>query len=503
MAAGKVVRRLKGHNKKIELIDTWGDFAVSAEDRGMMVWDAGALRGGASRFGRTAIHAIGAYEDEYSGSGMFVAVGTGGRTALTARRGDGSWMLWDLESGQVQSRIPDTRELMVTRVVAAREGDFYVIGTHERRVGRSDTYGSGRLYFVDGGRVTRSIEIGALFSLAVSADGMTAFTGASDGTVSVWAPDLVASGSVPDGIPALSAVNISAVSGTVFGSDDEGGLVKINPVSGLIERVGKAAGRVVDMAVSDNESTVLSVLEEGQVEVRVDGTKQRTISVPGVRIQTVEITPDRREAVGTGKWSPRKDTIINDAGRWRWDVSTGDVIDHSDDTSRCLVLARRTGLVACVQGFGVISGLRSVFLRIDPELAAFYSVQALAVDGIGERIALATRYYRVQVWDTITMEQVAELALSDIKTGEHEHNGGAMSLWLSFDGRWCLAATSDRTVILWEVGAERPVAVYTMDEAPDWVGANEDGSIIVVKDKSGGLYTFKIEGVSMDVEVRV
>lgn len=500
MKAGKIMRRLKGHDKKIESIDACRDFAVSAVDRQMIVWDAGTLcRGTASLIGRSAIHTITAYQNQFTGNRMLAAMGNGGRTALTARASDdSSCLLWNLESGRLQSRISNTQGLWVSRLVGAKNRDRYVIGVLERGVGRSDTFGSSRLYILDNGRMAGSIEVGSLQGLAVSSDGMTAFTGGK--TVSVWDLDAVVSGNTANGIPALSAVNISAVSGTIFGSGDGGCLVKINPVSGSMERVGEAAGSVVDVAVSDNESTVLAVLEEGQVEIWVDGTKQQTISVPGVRIQTVEITANGREAVGTGQ---KLGSVFGKEGRWRWDVATGDVINHLMEPSRCLAIARSTGQVTCVEGFGVTSGLKAIRLRDLPEGPAYAWVEALAVDGNGDRIAAATKYYRVQVWDTVTREQVAELALSDIKSGEHENTGGAMSLWLSSDGRWCLAASSDRTVKLWEVGAEDPIAVYTMDEVPTWVGATENGSIIVVKDKSGGLYTFETEGVSMDIDVKV
>jgi WD40 repeat protein len=505
MEEGRVVRQLKGHDKKVVSIDAWGDFAVSAEERRMIVWNAGNLRrGSTSRFARSVIHKIGAYEDKYAGNRMVIAVGAKGKNVLTGRGAEDSpTILWDLKSGHMLRKIPNTRELWVSRIAAAREQDRYVMGVLEQGVGRSNTYSSGRLFLVDDGQIMSSIEVGTLSSLAVSADGMTAVIGGTN--VTVWDLDALNSTGGSEGIPALSAIDISDVSGTVVGADDSGRLLKIDPASGSTEWIGEPAGRVIDIAVSDDERNIVAVLEEGSVEIWEEDRKKQTITVPGVNIKNVDITPDGSEFAGAGQESR---SLFGDESRWRWEVSTGRVINHEITPSRCLVIARGTGQVACIGGFGVSiddgTGLRAVRLRNLPEGPAYAWVQALAVDNFGERIAASMMDNTVQVWDTIKKEQVAELILSKIsRDGSLSASGGVVSLWLSPDGRWCLAASSDLTVNLWEVGVDVPAAVYTTDKPPKWVGATEDGSIIVVMDEFGGLYTFKIEGVSMDLEVRM
>jgi hypothetical protein len=76
-----------------------------------------------------------------------------------------------------------------------------------------------------------------------------------------------------------------------------------------------------------------------------------------------------------------------------------------------------------------------------------------------------------------------------------------LGVWLSPDGRFCAAASSDGTLNLWRVGDEGPLAIFTLDRAPDWVGGTADGSVLVVKDGRGGLWSFRPEGIDLEIEV--
>ncbi|GAA6023731.1 hypothetical protein JCM10207_000238 [Rhodosporidiobolus poonsookiae] len=180
------------------------------------------------------------------------------------------------------------------------------------------------------------------------------------------------------------------------------------------------------------------------------------------------------------------------------DQVTPTPIGRHDDYVRCLATGRDTNWVASAGfdrkiklwdvGEGRNSGTPVVELPSPPA-----SVYSLGTTHSGSLIAAGTPERVVRVWDPRSRKQVSRL-------GGHTDNIRAVIL--SDDGKWLLSASSDSTVKLWSLSAQKALHTFAHHASSVWSLFSQHPSLEIFYsgDRAGNLCKVDLEGTGDPAE---
>ncbi|KAL8278770.1 hypothetical protein RQP46_008839 [Phenoliferia psychrophenolica] len=181
-------------------------------------------------------------------------------------------------------------------------------------------------------------------------------------------------------------------------------------------------------------------------------------------------------------WNPHS----NDHG----EQVTPNQIGRHGDYVRCLASARDAGWVASggfdrkIKLWDLTEGRSTPALELPSPPASIYS---LAATPSGSLLAVGTPERVIRVYDPSSRRQVSRL-------GGHTDN--VRAVLLSDDGKWVLSASSDSTVKLWSLTAQRCLHTFSHHSSSVWSLASQHPSLerFYSGDRQGNICKIDIEG---------
>ncbi|KAM0745659.1 WD40 repeat-like protein [Meredithblackwellia eburnea MCA 4105] len=172
------------------------------------------------------------------------------------------------------------------------------------------------------------------------------------------------------------------------------------------------------------------------------------------------------------------------------DQVTPNHIGRHGDYVRCLASAREAHWVASggfdrkIKLWDVAEGRSTAALELPSPPSSIYS---LATTPSGSLLAAGTPERVIRVWDPLSKRQVSRL-------GGHTDN--VRAVLLSEDGKWVLSASSDTTVKLWSLTAQRCLHTFSHHSSAVWSLFSQHPALerFYSGDKQGNICKIDIEG---------
>jgi WD40 repeat protein len=400
--------------------------------------------------------AVNLFSGEHTDRVNAVAFSPNGLSILSASN-DGTLVLWDANTGLMQQRYAGVG--VINSLAFLPDGENVLLATGD---------GALLLFNLTDGTVTRHFEghDDAVFSVVVSADGTLALSGSRDRTLILWD---VATGQAlrrfgsTDGSAEGHLDRITAVAMTpdarygLSGSADNTLILWDLNTGTIVQRFVGHTNVVTSVAISPDglyslsgsvdTTLILWDLSTGELVRRFEGHLDRVTSVA--------FSPDGLLAL-SGSGSPfagasNENIVI------LWDVQTG------------LPVARFTGHSGQVTSVAfnggaprltAVSGSADTTLRtwaVEPDmellrLTADAGITDVALSSDGAMILTATTQNTLVLWDLRAMSPIREFS---------GHEGRINAVAISPDNAFALTASDDRTLMLWNLANGEAVRTFS------------------------------------------
>ncbi|NWF70867.1 MAG: protein kinase [Chloroflexi bacterium] len=373
--------------------------------------------------------------------------------ALVSTSSDGRLVMWDVRSGVIMRQFSAPSGINAGAYLP--DGSSILLALADSTLALWDVEQQSiiRRYGLDGGGHQN-----AVFSVAVSHDGLLALSGARDASLILWDvttgqivwrleghTDRITSVAIsPDGTRGLSgAADNSAI---VWNLANGSLLYRLSGHSDAVTAVAFSPRDNLALTGSIDTTLILWNLATGQLVRRLEGHAERVTSLA--------FTPDGRTAL-SGAGSPFAGATLDNSALL-WDLQNGQVLLRFTGHS-----AQITSLAVSPDGGSVITGsadqtLREWALEPDLEIGRLLNTMpitdmALTADG---RYALTVdAAFYVTLWDLTTLENVSRFQTT--------HTQRINAIAVSPDGQRALTASDDRTLLLWNVSDGRLLAALT------------------------------------------
>lgn len=276
---------------------------------------------------------------------------------------------------------------------------------------------------------------GAVFAVAVTADGDRAVSGGADGIVRVW--DLITG--IPKCLDDVGRMHSVAVTsdGTRALSGGEDGIVQVwDLTTGTHKKLAGHAGRVLSVAVTSDGTRAVSGGADGTVRVwdLTTGTQWKKLTGHVGLVRTVAVTPDGNWAISGGF-----DEIVR-----IWNLVDGELpVELEGHTGILSVALTADGTRAISGGFDRMLRVWDLTVGTHLQLAGHtQAVQSVAVTHDGTWAVSGGADGTVRGWDLTTGAQLGQVT-ADTK--------GVWSVAVTASGFRAVSAGEDGTVRAWDL----------------------------------------------------
>jgi WD40 repeat protein len=426
---------LVGHAGPVKSVALSGDgktLASGSDDMTVKVWDVGTGKVRATL--------------DHTAAVTSVALSRDGKTLVSGIT-DGTINVWDVNAGKVSATRKGHADI-ITSVALSGDGKTVVSGSADKTVKVWDV-GMGQE------RATLKGHEGAVLSVAVNRDGKTIVSGSEDKTIKLWDMDAATEFTIETPfINSISPINSVAL------SEDGKTLVFAmrfdNTV--MVYDMDKAKGKAKGKIMSTGYSHVTSVALSADGKTVVSGSDDNTVKV-------WDVGTGQQRAVLKGHTGPVDSVAVSADGKT--------VFSGSEDKT--------------IKVWALGAGQERAILK-DPTAAL---VQTVKLSRDGKTLVSGSQDGTIKVWDLDTGK--VRHTLGHPVSGLLAFLGDSGSVYLgalSGDGKTIVSASPDKTIKIWDVGAEKVRATLKGTGDVASVALSGDGKTLISTSMelvSGGL----------------